>query len=169
MGHARWRFTDQLPQVIETTANIGAKPEGMRLFGYIGFVFPDDYGLVGNKNVEKVSTRQTRVSAPQAILCVPDLVRLPSDLGHQLLKTIRPNSSSRRLAASGLLSLRKGSARSKNYCCFRISASMPFSINSTSMRVALSRLDFAMVRTGDANLAGKLTLWRTVFGSATFM
>ena len=37
------------------------------------------------------------------------------------------------------------------------------------MRVELSLLDFAIVRTCVAILAGKLTLWRTVFGSATFI
>jgi hypothetical protein len=45
----------------------------------------------------------------------------------------------------------------------RFSAAMPFSINSTSMRVALSLLDFAIARTCVAVLTGRLMLCRTVF------
>ena len=46
---------------------------------------------------------------------------------------------------------------------------MPFSINSTSIRVALSRLDFAIVRTWIAVLTGRLILWRTVFASVSVL
>src|SRR5262245_49641744 len=85
-----------------------------------------------------------------------------SDLGHQPLKTIRPSSSPRRFASSGSVALRKRSASSKNSCCLRFSASIPFSMSSTSIRLELSLRFFAMLRTCAAILTGRLTLWRTV-------
>ena len=123
------------------------------------------FGKGGPSPIDHAITHPVNQVLPDALWKI-----LPAlNFGHQPPKTIRPSWSPRRLAASGLLSLRKRSARSKNSCCFRLSASMPFSINSTSIRVALSLLDFAIVRTCDATLAGRLTLWRTVFGSATLI
>jgi hypothetical protein len=69
------------------------------------------------------------------------------DFGDQPPKTILPNWSPSRLATSGSFSSRNLSARSKNSCCFRFSASIPFSISSTNMRAELSFLDLASVRT----------------------
>lgn len=83
------------------------------------------------------------------------------DSWHQPPKTIRPICSPRRLTSSGSVAPRKRSARSKNSCCLRFSASMPFSMSSSSIRLALSRRAFASVRTWAATFAGKLTLWRT--------
>src|ERR1035441_7177549 len=80
---------------------------------------------------------------------------------HQLPKTIRPNRSPRRLTSSGSVALLKRSARSKNSCCLRFSASMPFSMSSSSIRLALSLRDLAKLRTWAATFAGKLTLCRT--------
>src|ERR1039458_2471941 len=45
------------------------------------------------------------------------------DSWHQLPKTIRPIRSLRRLTSSGSVALRKRSARLKNSCCLRFSAS----------------------------------------------
>src|SRR6266446_5458341 len=80
------------------------------------------------------------------------------DLGHQPLKTIRPNLSPRRFASSESVALRKRSASSKNSCCLRFSASIPFSMSSTSIRLELSRRVLAMLRTCAATFAGRLTL-----------
>src|SRR6185369_15780473 len=87
------------------------------------------------------------------------------ELRHQPPKTIRPSSSPRRLAASGSCSLRKRSARAKNCCCFRFSASMPFSISSNNMRFLLSFRLLARLPTCFASLGGRLTLWRTAFST----
>jgi len=76
-------------------------------------------------------------------------------------KTIRPISSPRCLTSSGSEAFRKRSARLKNSCCLRLSASMPFSMSSTSIRFALSLRAFAKLRTCAAMFAGKLTLCRT--------
>ena len=83
------------------------------------------------------------------------------------LPAVRPDSQRPQLIAETLCSLRIGFiAESRGeieaFLCFRCSASIPFSVSSTSMRVALSHLDFAIVRTFEATLGGKLTLWRTV-------
>jgi uncharacterized DUF497 family protein len=51
--------------------------------------------------------------------------------------------------------------RSKNSCCLRFSASKPFSMSSTSIRLALSLRAFAKLRTWAATFAGKVTLCRT--------
>src|ERR1019366_486012 len=83
------------------------------------------------------------------------------DSWHQLLKTIRPIRSPSRLTSSGSVALRKRSARSKNSCCLRFSASMPFSMSSSSIRLALSLRALARLRTWAATFAGKLTLCRT--------
>src|ERR1019366_7918873 len=83
------------------------------------------------------------------------------DSWHQLPKTIRPICSPRRLTSSGSEALRKRSARSKNSCCLRFSASMPFSMSSSSIRLALSLRALARLRTWAATFAGKLTLCRT--------
>src|SRR5882762_7720158 len=80
------------------------------------------------------------------------------DLGHQPLKTIRPNLLPRRLASSGSVALRKSSASSKNSCCLRFSASIPFSMSSTSIRLELSLRVFAKLRTCAATFTGRLTL-----------
>src|SRR5213592_3295774 len=74
--------------------------------------------------------------------------------GHQSPNTMRPSASPRRLASSGSLALRKRSANSKNSCCLRFSASMPFSISSTSMRLELSLRVLARLRTCAAVFAG---------------
>src|SRR5262245_42708422 len=92
----------------------------------------------------------------------------PLDSRHQPPKTILPSSSPKRLAASGSCSLRKRSARAKNCCCFRFSASIPFSISSNNMRFLLSFRLLAILPTCFATLGGRLTLWRTDF-SAIFM
>src|ERR1017187_8975866 len=84
------------------------------------------------------------------------------DLRHQLPKTMRPISSPRRVTSSGSVARRKRSARSKNSCCFRFSASTPLSMSSTSIRLVLTLRFFARVRAWAATLAGKLTLCRTV-------
>src|SRR5258706_2333682 len=80
------------------------------------------------------------------------------DLGNQPLKTIRTNLLPRRLASSGSVALRKSSASSKNSCCLRFSASIPFSMSSTSIRLELSLRVFAKLRTCAATFTGRLTL-----------
>src|SRR5258707_14842023 len=80
------------------------------------------------------------------------------DLGHQPLKTIRPNLSPRRLASSESVALRKRVASSKNSFCLRFSASIPFSMSSTSIRLELSRRVLAILRTCAATFTGRLTL-----------
>src|ERR1017187_6602385 len=82
---------------------------------------------------------------------------------HQLPKTIRPICSPRRLTSSGSVALRKRSARPKNSCCLRFSASIPFSMSSSSIRLALSLRALAKLRAFVAVLAGKLLLCRTFF------
>src|SRR5947208_17179285 len=80
------------------------------------------------------------------------------DLGHEPLKTIRANLSPRRLASSESVALRKRAASSKTSFCLRFSASIPFSMSSTSIRLELSRRVLAMLRTCAATFAGRLTL-----------
>ena len=60
---------------------------------------------------------------------------------------MRPIWSPRRLTSSASVAFRKRSAGSKNSCCFRFSASMPFSMSSTSIRFAPSLRAFARLRT----------------------
>src|ERR1039457_2974451 len=84
------------------------------------------------------------------------------DSWHQLPKTIRPICSPRRLTSSGSVALRKRSARPKNSCCLRFSASIPFSMSSSIIRLALSLRALAKLRTCVATFAGKLLLCRTV-------
>ncbi len=98
---------------------------------------------------------------------VPERAPLPTViLRHQPPKTIRPNSSPKRFAISGSFASRNRSASSKNSCCCRPSISMPFSINSTNIRVALSFRVFAIARSCVATWTGRLTVWHTVFCSA---
>lgn len=94
----------------------------------------------------------------------PDAVRqiIPAfDFRHQP-NTIRPSCSPRRLTSSASVAERNRSASCRNSWCFRFSASMPLSSNSTTMRFALRRRFFAMVRTCAARFAGSVMLWRTV-------
>jgi len=51
------------------------------------------------------------------------------DPGHQPPKTMRPSLSPSRFVSSGSVALRNFSANSKNSCCLRFSASMPFSMS----------------------------------------
>jgi hypothetical protein len=52
--------------------------------------------------------------------------------GHQPPNTIRPSSSPKRFTSSGSAASRNFSASSKNSCCLRFSASIPFSIEHSA-------------------------------------
>ena len=84
------------------------------------------------------------------------------DLWHYLPKTICPSSSPRRSTSFGSVAARKCSASSKKALSFCFFASIPSSRSSTSIRLALRRRRFAMLRTWVATFAGRVTLWRTV-------
>src|ERR1035438_9438814 len=85
------------------------------------------------------------------------------NLRHYSPKTKRPSWSPSCFASSGLLALRKRSARSKNAFSFCFRASMPNSMSSTSTRLSLKRWLFAMRSTCLAIGAGRDTLRRTCF------
>jgi ubiquinone/menaquinone biosynthesis C-methylase UbiE len=74
-----------------------------------------------------------------------------------------PSSSPNRAVSSGSTAFRKRSASSKNAFSLAFRDSSPSSSSSTSMRLALSLRRLAIARTRLATLAGRVTLWRTVF------
>ena len=84
-----------------------------------------------------------------------------TDPGTYPPNTIRPIRSPRARTSSGSVAARNFSARSKNSLSFRLSASLPFSMCSRRIRLALSRRVFAILRTFVARCLGRLTLCRT--------